>query len=42
MQTIEQLVNRCLVVSEMEQLQGNQHIAELLQDCAQALCDVKT
>ena len=42
MQTIEQLVTRCLMVSEMEKLQGNVHVAELLQDCAQALCDVKT
>jgi len=40
MQTNEQLVHRCLVQSELEKLQGNEHVAELLQDCAEALCEV--
>ena len=40
MQTNEQLVHRCLVQSELEKLQGNEHVAELLQDCANALCQV--
>ena len=41
MQSQEQLVHRCLVQSELEKLQGNEHIAELLQDCAQALCNLQ-
>ena len=40
MQQNEQLVHRCLVQSELEKLQGNEHVAELLQDCAEALCQV--
>jgi hypothetical protein len=42
MQTNEQLVHRCLVQSELEKLQGNDYIAELLQDCANALCVVQS
>ena len=40
MQRNEQLVHRCMVQAELEILQGNVHIAELLQDCAEALCEV--
>jgi hypothetical protein len=40
MQPNEQLVHRCMVQSELERLQGNEYIAELLKDCAEALCRV--
>ena len=38
MQKNEHLVHRCLIQSEFERLNGNEHIAELLKDCAEALC----
>jgi hypothetical protein len=39
MQPNEQLVNRCMLQAELEVLQGNVHVAELLQQCVLALCE---
>ena len=39
MQSNEQLVNRCMLQAELEVVQGNVHVAELLQQCVMALCE---
>jgi hypothetical protein len=39
MQPNEQLVQRCMMQAELEGLQGNAHLAELLQQCVLALCE---
>jgi hypothetical protein len=40
MQSNEQLVHRCMMQAELEGLQGNAHLAELLEDVVNALCEV--
>lgn len=42
MQPNEALVHRCLSTAELERLQGNEYIADLLNDCANALCESNT
>jgi len=40
MQPNEQLVYRCMLQAELEGLQGNAHVADLLQQCVTALTEV--
>jgi hypothetical protein len=39
MQTNEQLVHRCMMQAELEGLQGNAHLADLLQQIVTALSE---
>jgi hypothetical protein len=39
MQSNEQLVHRCMMQAELEGLQGNAHLAELLQQIVTALSE---
>ena len=39
MQSQEVLVNKCIRQAELESLLGNDYMAELLNDCAKALCE---
>jgi hypothetical protein len=36
------LVQRCMLQAEFEQLQGEPHLAELLRECVEALCEVES
>ena len=33
----EQLVNRCLATATVQRLSGNDHVAELLEECAETI-----
>jgi hypothetical protein len=36
------LVQRCMLQAEFEQLRGEPHLADLLNECVEALCEVET
>jgi hypothetical protein len=39
MNRAEQLVNRCVATASVERLAGNDHVADLLEECAELICD---